>query len=89
MEHKKEEKKEEKKGKRGRGKVKQMHIRQAASGGFIAKHPNKDGSLGHDEPDLQHVMADMPALQAHIGQNMGGDPEEGGEPEPAPQQQQP
>jgi hypothetical protein len=54
-------------------KVKDMHIRRAASGGYIAKHPNDQGSLMHEDPDLHHALPDMGALQAHMQDHMGDD----------------
>lgn len=86
-----EKKKPEHKSKHRKG-LHEMHIRKAASGGFIAKHPDSRGRMNHDGADaetgenLQHVLPDMEGLHDHMEQHMGGaEPGEaapGAEPEP-------
>jgi len=60
-------------------KIKDMHVRRAASGGYITKHPNEAGSLMHEDPDLHHALPDMGALQQHMAENMGDDEKAEGE----------
>jgi hypothetical protein len=62
--------------------VHEMHIRHAASGGYIAKHHFKPqaGSGMPEEPE-EHAIPDMNALTQHVQDNM--------QPAPQPQQQQP
>jgi hypothetical protein len=63
--------------KKGKHKVKGMHVRKADSGGFIAKHedmmPGEDGVM---PPPQEHVLPDMGALQQHMQDHMGEEQEE-------------
>lgn len=59
-------------------KLHEMHIKRAASGGFIAKHPNEHGSLNHEDGRFHHVVPNMDALHDHMEEHLG-EPEEGEE----------
>lgn len=54
--------------------VKEVHIRPAANGGFIAKHIHH---MPHDMPmhDEEHVQPDMKGLHGHIDALWGDQPE--------------
>lgn len=74
-------KKSKSKKKKGGKHVHEMHIRHAASGGYIAKHhfkPQPGGSGMPEEPE-EHAIPDMNALTQHVQDNM--------QPQPQPQQQ--
>lgn len=62
-------------GKKSAAKTHSIHIRRADGGGFIAKHElmGKDGETGTAE----HILPNMDALQGHVQQAMGDQPESG------------
>lgn len=59
---------------KGAKKLKEMHIRKAQTGGFIARHehemPEKVDMERH--PDEEHVLPDMEALKGHLEATYGG-----------------
>lgn len=60
-----------------------IHVRHAASGGYIATHhhkPSKESMLDSSEPE-DHILPDMQALQQHMADNMP-QPEDQGQPSP-------
>lgn len=79
-------KKSKSKGKKGGKHVHEMHIRHAASGGYIAKHHFKPGGGGAPQEPEEHAIPDMDALQQHVGDNM--QPQAQPQPQPGPMQQQ-
>jgi hypothetical protein len=57
------------------GKVHEMHIRRAHSGGFIVKHHHEpDPESGASAPSEEHVVGDVDQLQQHVADNMGDQP---------------
>ena len=64
-------------------KLKGMHVRHAASGGYIAKHePEMDPAAAGPQDSPEHIVPDMEALKSHMEEHMG-QPGEGGGEEPA------
>ena len=81
------------KGKKGgKSKVASIHVRRAASGGFIARHEMEQGKgedAGTGGAAEEHIMPDMPSLQAHMASAMGDQPAAmpppgNGQPQPDP-----
>lgn len=65
-------------------KVHSMHIRKAASGGYIVKHQHETPEPPEPpQPDQEHVVPDMEALHEHMDEHMGDQPA-AGEAEEAP-----
>ena len=61
-----------------------IHIHRGHSGGFIAQHHFKPGTDGQMPEPEDHVIPDMPGLQAHIADNMGDQGPAPAAPAPAP-----
>ena len=70
---------------KGKGRrVHAVHVRRAASGGYIVRHESDGGGTGKDAYPEEHVMPDMAALQQHMQGALGdGDGDEGGAIPPA------
>jgi len=85
-EKKEPEKKDKKSKKKGGKRVKEMHVRRGASGGYIAKHDFErptDASQPMPESE-EHILPDMEALHDHMDEHMGEEQQEaagGGEPQ--------
>jgi len=50
--------------------VKEMHIRHAKSGGYIARHDLEKGQAGEPPEQEEHILPDLSALQNHVAENM-------------------
>ena len=71
------------------GKVKEMHIRKAANGGFIARHdyhPSEPDQAGQSvtPPSDEHAIPGMDELQQHVSSNMSGPLQQPTQPTPMP-----
>ena len=60
--------------------VKEMHIRHAKSGGYIARHDLEKGQAGEPPEQEEHILPDLAALSNHVTENMQPQPQQ----EPAP-----
>ena len=66
-----------------------IHVRRGKSGGFIAEHHFKSSSPEEMAPETEeHVLPDVQALQAHMADHMGDQPDQQAESAPPPQAQQ-
>lgn len=60
------------------GKVKEMRIRRAANGGYIARHEQESKPDEMMQEPEEHIIPDIAALHSHIDEHMGaGEPAEG------------
>lgn len=78
-ESKKEPEKKDKKAKKKGGKrVKEMHVRRGASGGYIAKHDfeRPTDAMAQMPESEEHILPDMNALHDHMDEHMGEEQQE-------------
>lgn len=78
-EKKSKSKKKKSKTTKGGKKIREMHIRKASSGGFMARHEHEPSGDGmQTPPDDIHLMPDVSALKDHMGEHFsdGEEPEE-------------
>lgn len=60
-----------------------IHVRRGKSGGYIAEHHFKAESPDQPTPESEeHVLPDLDALQAHMADNMGDQPDQAPSPSP-------
>src|SRR5271170_1775267 len=59
--------------KKGEGKrhVREMHLRRAANGGYIARHDMEPGEDGEMPQSEDHILPDMAAVHDHMDEHMG------------------
>lgn len=60
-----------------------IHVRRGKSGGYIAEHHFKADSPDQPIPESEeHVLPDLEALQSHMADNMGDQPDQEAQPSP-------
>ena len=60
-----------------------IHVRRGKSGGYIAEHHFKAESPDQPTPESEeHVLPDLEALQSHMADNMGDQPDQEAQPSP-------
>lgn len=63
-----------------------IHVRRGKSGGYIAEHHFKAESPDQPTPESEeHVLPDLDALQDHMADNMGDQPDQEAAPAPSPE----